>query len=77
MNAACGRKAMCIFATTLSTYGQCVDILSQSDDTVVLPLFKNDMADLDSGIFVYQTDFEKTCMNGYLNTTTGRCGQGV
>jgi hypothetical protein len=28
MNAACGRKGMCIFDTTLSTYGSCVEILS-------------------------------------------------
>lgn len=77
MNAACGRKGMCIFDTTLNNYGQCVQILSQSDSTVVLPMFKNEMADLDTGIYVYQTDFEKTCLSGYLNVTTGRCDEGL
>lgn len=77
MNEACGRNGMCIFETTLSTYGTCVDILSQSEDSLVLPMYKADMADVDSNIYVYQMDFEKTCRSGYLNTTTGRCSNGL
>ncbi len=77
MNEACGRTGMCVFETTLSTYGTCVDILSQSEDSLVLPMYKRDMADADSGIFVYQNDFEKTCRSGFLNQTTGRCAFGL
>lgn len=53
-NEACGRKAMCIFETTLSTYGTCKEILSMSENTLLLPMYKADMAETDSGIFVYQ-----------------------
>lgn len=53
-NEACGRKALCIFETTLSTYGTCKEILSMSDNTLVLPMYKADMAETDSNIFVYQ-----------------------
>jgi len=58
---------MCIFETTLSTYGVCKEIISQSDDSLVLPMYKADMTETDSGIFVYQSDFEKVCRSGYVN----------
>lgn len=76
-NEACGRKAMCIFETTLSTYGTCKEILSQSDEMLVLPMYKADMAEVDSNIFVYQSDFEKVCRSGFLNVTSGRCATGL
>lgn len=44
---------MCVFETTLSTYGTCKEILSQSDDSLILPMYKADMAETDSNIFVY------------------------
>lgn len=76
-NEACGRKSMCIFETTLSTYGMCREILSMSENTLVLPMYKADMADTDTGLFVYQQDFEKVCRSGYLNQTSGRCVTGL
>ena len=76
-NEACGRKSMCIFETTLSTYGMCKEILSMSENTLVLPMYKADMADTDTGLFVYQQDFEKVCRSGYLNQTSGRCVTGL
>jgi hypothetical protein len=76
-NEACGRKALCIFETTLSTYGTCQEILSKSIDNLVLPMYKTDMAETDSNIFVYQQDYEKVCRSGYLNTTSGRCVAGL
>jgi hypothetical protein len=76
-NEACGRKSMCIFETTLSTYGMCKEILSMSENTLVLPMYKADMADTDTGLFVYQQDFEKVCRSGYLNQTSGRCVAGL
>lgn len=76
-NEACGRKAMCIFETTLSTYGTCKEILSESDNNLVLPMYKADMSDTDSNLFVYQNDFEKVCRSGFLNVTSGRCTTGL
>ena len=52
-NEACGRKSMCIFETTLSTYGFCLEILSMSETSLILPMYKANMADTDSNIFVY------------------------
>lgn len=74
---ACGRKALCIFETTLSTYGTCKEILSMSENTLILPMYKGDMAETDSGIFVYQQDYEKVCRSHYLNNTSGRCVNGL
>ena len=76
-NEACGRTGMCIYETTLSTYGTCKTILSQSANSLILPMYKSDMADSDSGLFVYQNDFEKVCRSGYLNQTSGRCASGL
>lgn len=76
-NEACGRKGMCIFETTFSTYGTCKEILSQSEGNLVLPMYKGDMAEIDSNIFVYQDDFEKVCRSGFLNVTSGRCASGL
>lgn len=76
-NEACGRKSMCIFETTLSTYGTCKEVLSESDNNLVLPMYKADMSDTDSNLFVYQNDFEKVCRSGYLNVTSGRCTTGL
>lgn len=55
----------------------CKEILSMSENTLVLPMYKADMADTDSGLFVYQQDFEKVCRSGYLNQTSGRCVTGL
>jgi hypothetical protein len=52
-NEACGKKALCIFETTLSTYGFCQEVLSMSENTLILPMYKADMADTDSNIFIY------------------------
>lgn len=52
-NEACGKKALCIYETTLSTYGSCQSILTFSVGTLVLPMYKVDMTDTDSGIYVY------------------------
>ena len=68
---------MCIFETTLSTYGFCQSILSMSDDTPILPEYKVDMTAADSGAFVYQQDYEKVCRSVYVNTTSGRCVEGL
>ena len=35
------------------------------------------MAEIDSNIFVYQSDFEKVCRSGFLNVTSGRCSSGL
>lgn len=48
-----------------------------SENTLVLPMYKADMADTDTGLFVYQQDFEKVCRSGYLNQTSGRCVNGL
>ena len=42
---------MCVFDTTLSSYGQCADILSRSDGQLILPQYKENMYDVDSGIY--------------------------
>lgn len=44
---------MCIFETTLSTYGTCKQMISLSDDTSVLPLLRNDMLETDTTTFMY------------------------
>ena len=76
-NEACGKKAMCIFETTLSTYGTCQAILSMSDTSLILPMYKADMAESDSGVYVYQQDYEKVCRSTYVNKTSGRCVEGL
>ena len=76
-NEACGRKGMCIFETTLSTYGFCQEVLSRSNDAQILPMYKPDMQSADTGVFVYQTDYEKVCLSGYVNSTSGRCVDGL
>ena len=48
----CGRKGMCIFPTTLSTYGACTELTQQSDNTLVLPMYKTDMAETDTKLTV-------------------------
>lgn len=73
----CGRKGLCIFETTISTYGICMDMLSASSDKIVYPLYLTDMADTTASTFAYQKDFEKVCRSGYVNTTTGRCATGL
>lgn len=40
-------------------------------------MYKSDMGDIDTNIFVYQSDFEKVCRSGYLNVTSGRCSSGL
>ena len=52
-NDACVKNALCIFETTLSTYGFCQEVLSMSENTLILPMYKADMADTDSNIFIY------------------------
>lgn len=48
-----------------------------SDDTPILPEYKVDMTAADSGVFVYQQDYEKVCRSVYVNTTSGRCVEGL
>jgi hypothetical protein len=73
----CGVKGMCIFDTTISMYGKCTEILSQSTDTIVYPLYLTDIADTTASTYAYQKDFEKVCRSGYVNSTTGRCSTGL
>jgi hypothetical protein len=68
---------MCIYDTTLSIYGKCGALVSASVGELVYPLYKPNMADLDSTLFIVQRDMEKICRSGYVNATTGRCGLGL
>lgn len=73
----CGRYGLCIYETTLSSYGLCMTMVSASDGTIVYPLYLTDMADTGASTYAYQKDFEKVCRSGYVNATTGQCAEGV
>jgi hypothetical protein len=59
---------MCIYQTTISKYGKCIDLLSQSINTLVLPEVRTKMTEqvVDS-VYYYEEDISKVCRSGYLN----------
>jgi hypothetical protein len=74
----CGRNGMCIYETTISKYGECVELISQSTSSLVLPEIRTSFSEqvVDS-LYYFEEDLAKVCREGYLNVTTGRCSNGL
>jgi hypothetical protein len=54
-------------------YGTCKKLLSNSDETLILPMQKMSINEVDSNIFVLSSNMEKLCRSGAVNATSGRC----
>ncbi len=72
-NEGCGRQGLCVYETTLSMYGTCKKLLSNSDETLILPMQKRDISEVDSNIFLFSSNMEKLCRSGAVNATSGKC----
>lgn len=69
----CGGEGLCVYQISLSPFGVCVAMLSKSDGDLILPMYKNDLNQGETKLYVSWGYMDKICRNGYVNATNGRC----